>query len=166
MQRYKLGGVLNPNYAITINSIYLFMALNEDIRWQQRFSNYNKALTQLEKFVQKGELSELEEQGLIKAFEYTYELAWNTLKDYLEYQGILNMAGSRDVIREAYKANLITSGESWMSMLVSRNLTSHSYNEDTADEIADAIINAYYALFKELQFKFEGLRSGDQGQIF
>jgi hypothetical protein len=65
------------------------MALNEDTRWIQRFSNYRKALGQLRKFVSKGELSDLEEQGLIKAFEYTYELAWNTLKDYLEYQGIL-----------------------------------------------------------------------------
>ena len=135
------------------------MALNEDIRWLQRFSNYNKALAQLEKFVQKGDLSDLEEQGLIKAFEYTYELAWNTLKDYLEYQGILNMAGSRDVIREAYKVNLITNGGHWINMLSSRNLTSHSYNEDTADEIANAVINVYYDLFKTLQYKFEALRS-------
>jgi len=142
------------------------MALNEDIRWLQRLSNYNKALAQLEKFVQKGELSDMEEQGLIKAFEYTYELAWNTLKDYLEYQGILNMAGSRDVIREAYKANLIENGQQWMLMLGSRNLTSHSYNEDTADEIADAVMNIYFELFKKLQYKFEGLRSGNQNNIF
>jgi nucleotidyltransferase substrate binding protein (TIGR01987 family) len=141
------------------------MALNEDLRWLQRFSNYNKALAQLEKFVQKGELSDMEEQGLIKAFEYTYELAWNTLKDYLEYQGILNMAGSRDVIREAYKANLISNGEQWMLMLSSRNLTSHSYNEDTADEIAYSVINVYFNLFKELQSKLEDLRSGNQSQI-
>ena len=142
------------------------MALNEDIRWLQRFSNYNKALAQLEKFVLKGELSDLEEQGLIKAFEYTYELGWNTLKDYLEYQGILNMAGSRDVIREAYKANLIENGEQWMLMLSSRNLTSHSYNEDTADQIADAVLNVYFELFKSLQYKFETLRSGNQNDIF
>ena len=55
----------------------------EDIRWEQRFSNYRKALNRLQKFIDKSELSELEEQGLIKAFEYTYELAWNTLKDFL-----------------------------------------------------------------------------------
>jgi nucleotidyltransferase substrate binding protein (TIGR01987 family) len=104
------------------------MALKGDIRWEQRFSNYRKALGQLEKFVSKDELSELEEQGLIKAFEYTFELAWNTLKDYLEYQSILNVSGSRDAIREAYKINLIGDGEEWMNMIVSRNLTSHSYN--------------------------------------
>ncbi len=60
---------------------------NKDIRWIQRLSNYKKALSQLQKFIDKGDLSNLEEQGLIKAFEYTYELAWTTIKDYLEYQG-------------------------------------------------------------------------------
>ena len=142
--------------------VYLFMALNEDIRWTQRFSNYQKALGQLSKFVSKGELSDLEEQGLIKAFEYTYELAWNTLKDYLEYQGILNMAGSRDVIREAFKVDLIADGEKWMEMLQSRNLTSHSYNEDTADEIASSIIGSYYSLFVALEVKMEHLQHGNQ----
>jgi nucleotidyltransferase substrate binding protein (TIGR01987 family) len=163
---YELGPALNPDYSIIINSLYLFMALSEDVRWLQRFSNYNKALAQLEKFVQKEELSDMEEQGLIKAFEYTYELAWNTLKDYLEYQGVLEMAGSRDVIREAYKVNLITNGQEWMNMLSSRNLTSHSYNQDTADEIADAVINVYFDLFKGLQSKLETLGSGNKSQIF
>lgn len=141
------------------------MAPSEDIRWQQRFSNYRKALSQLEKFVLKGELSDMEEQGLIKAFEYTYELGWNTLKDYLEYQGILDVAGSRDTIREAFKLNLISNGEAWMEMLISRNLTSHSYNEETAAEIANSVINTYFVLFKALEFKLESLRSGKQGLI-
>lgn len=142
------------------------MDLNADIRWIQRFSNYRKALGQLGKFVSKAELSDLEEQGLIKAFEYTYELAWNTLKDYLEYQGIQNMAGSRDVIREAFKANLIVDGNKWMEMLQSRNLTSHSYNEETADEISTAIIGSYYNLFNSLESKLENLRSGNQDELF
>jgi nucleotidyltransferase substrate binding protein (TIGR01987 family) len=141
------------------------MASTEDIRWQQRFANYRKALAQLEKFILKGELSELEEQGLIKAFEYTYELAWNTMKDYLDYQGILDVAGSRDTIREAFKINLISNGEEWMDMLVSRNLTSHSYNEDTADQIASAVVNTYFNLFKTLEAKLETLRSGNQGKL-
>ncbi len=141
------------------------MALTEDIRWIQRFANYRKALGQLEKFILKGELSELEEQGLIKAFEYTYELGWNTMKDYLYYQGIVDVAGSRDTIREAFKINLINDGEEWMNMLVSRNLTSHSYNEDTADEIASAVVNTYFSLFKNLETKLESLRSGKQGKL-
>ncbi len=139
------------------------MASTDDIRWLQRFANYRKALGQLERFILKGELSELEEQGLIKAFEYTYELAWNTMKDYLDYQGILDVSGSRDTIREAFKINLIGNGEEWMNMLVSRNLTSHSYNEETADEIASAVINTYFALFKALESKLESLISGSQG---
>jgi nucleotidyltransferase substrate binding protein (TIGR01987 family) len=129
------------------------MSLPEDIRWKQRLNNYNKALRQLEKFVVKKDLSDLEQQGLIKAFEYTYELGWNTLKDYLEYQGATDLSGSRDVIREAFRANLIEDGETWMDMLKSRNLTSHSYNENTAAEIADSIINQYFTQYKNLEQK-------------
>lgn len=142
------------------------MTKEKDVRWVQRFSNYCKALNQLEKFILKGDLSELEEQGLIKAFEYTYELGWNTLKDYLEYQGIANIVGSRDVIREAFKADLITDGEGWMQMLQSRNLTSHSYNEDTADEIVAAILDNYFDAFKALEIKLESLKSGNQEDLF
>lgn len=141
------------------------MVSKEDIRWEQRFANYRKALGQLQKFIIKDELSELEEQGLIKAFEYTYELGWNAMKDYLTYQGILNITGSRDTIREAFSSNLITDGERWMNMLVSRNLTSHSYNEETADEIASAVVNNYFKLFKDLELKLESLRSGNQTKL-
>ena len=124
--------------------------VDQDIRWVQRFSNYKKALRQLQKFIDKGELSELEKQGLIKAFEYTFELAWNTLKDFLEYQGQTDLYGSRDVIRQAFKFDLIEDGESWMDMLKSRNMTSHTYNEETAEEICVAVQNIYYALFRKL----------------
>lgn len=79
----------------------------KDIRWEQRFSNYQKALGQLQKFIDKGELSELEEQGLVKAFEYTYELAWNTIKDFLEFSGQTDIYGSRDAIRKAFELGLI-----------------------------------------------------------
>jgi nucleotidyltransferase substrate binding protein (TIGR01987 family) len=88
------------------------------------------------------------------------------LKDYLEYQGILDITGSRDSIREAFKINLITDGSAWMEMLKSRNLTSHTYNEDTAEEIVSAIIDSYYGLFKNLESKLENIRSGDQGNLF
>lgn len=97
-----------------------------DIRWKQRFSNYKKALCQLDEFMIQTELNKLEEQGLIKAFEYTYELAWNTLKDYLEYQGEADIAGARDAFRKSYAAGLIIDGEIWMDMLQSRNKTSHT----------------------------------------
>jgi nucleotidyltransferase substrate binding protein (TIGR01987 family) len=124
--------------------------VNLDIRWVQRFANFKKALRQMQKFIDKGELSELEKQGLIKAFEYTFELAWNTLKDFLEYQGQSDIYGSRDTIRQAFKIGLIKDGKSWMDMLKSRNMTSHSYNEETAEEICGAVQNIYYALFLQL----------------
>jgi nucleotidyltransferase substrate binding protein (TIGR01987 family) len=126
-----------------------------DVRWKQRLSNYKKALRQLDEFMAQSELNKLEEQGLIKAFEYTYELAWNTLKDYLEYQGETDIAGSRDAFRKSYAAGLISNGEAWMDMLQSRNKTSHTYNEETAADIVASIKNDYYGLFCELKDEME-----------
>ncbi|MBL4825148.1 MAG: nucleotidyltransferase substrate binding protein [SAR324 cluster bacterium] len=134
--------------------------MSEDIRWKQRFSNYQKALGQLQKFVDKGALSELEEQGLIKAFEYTYELAWSTLKDFLEFRGQSDLFGSRDAIQKAFQLNLIEDGEGWMDMLKSRNRTSHSYNQETAREISNAVTTVYYALFQKLNKKLANFDSG------
>lgn len=143
------------------------MQPDKDIRWEQRFTNYRKALSQLRKFFDKDELSDLEEQGLIKAFEYTYELAWNTMKDFLEYQGIANnVTGSRDTLREAFKAGLITDGHSWMEMIESRNRTSHSYNEEVADEIVRNISSNYYFLFNDFEKKMESLRSASNQKLF
>ncbi len=132
---------------------------HHDIRWQQRLANYEKALSQLQKFVDKGELSELEEQGLVKSFEYTYELAWNTIKDFLEYQGETEIYGSRDTIRKAFSLGLIEDGEGWMDMLASRNKTSHTYNEETAAEICRAILVHYHPLFIKLQDRLANLRA-------
>ena len=136
--------------------------MNKDIRWKQRFANFNKALNQLQKFIDKGELSELEAQGLVKSFEYTYELAWNTIKDFLEYSGQSDIYGSRDAIRKGFQLNLITDGDGWMDMLKSRNMTSHTYNEDTAKQINDAVVTRYYDLFIQLRSKFEQISNNEQ----
>ncbi len=136
--------------------------MNEDIRWKQRFSNYQKALRQLQKFIDKGELSELEEQGLIKSFEYTYELAWNTLKDFLEFQGHSDIFGSRDAIRKAFQLGIIEDGEVWMDMIKSRNRTSHTYNEDTAREISRAVISVYYNAFRKMNDRLDIFKNDDQ----
>jgi nucleotidyltransferase substrate binding protein (TIGR01987 family) len=130
---------------------------NLDIRWKQRFSNYVKAFSQLQKFIDKGKLNEFEEQGLIQCFEYTYELAWNVLKDYLEAEGNQNIIGSKSAIMEAFKVGLIQDGEGWMRMFKDRNKTSHTYNEETADEIVSHIYTNSYPLFLELKNKFESL---------
>ncbi|MEI7595380.1 MAG: nucleotidyltransferase substrate binding protein [Bacteroidota bacterium] len=128
-----------------------------DIRWKQRFSNFNKALSQLSEFVQKGRLNKFEEQGLIQCFEYTYELAWNLLKDYLEAEGNQNIMGSRSAISEAFKFGLIKDGEGWMEMFQDRNKTNHTYNEDTASEIVNHIYNISFPLFNDLKTKFDSL---------
>lgn len=130
---------------------------NSDIRWQQRLANYKKALSQLTKFIEKGELNELEEQGLIKAFEYTYELAWNVIKDFLASRGNNSIYGSRDAIREAFSTGLIEDGEGWMAMYADRNKTSHTYNEETADEIMRNVVARYFPLFLALKEKMESL---------
>jgi len=130
----------------------------QNIRWIQRLNHFTKALGQLTKFIEKGELNELEKQGLIQSFEYTYELAWNTLKDYFEEQGEINIFGSRDAFRLAFRRDLVEDGETWMDMIESRTLTSHTYNEDVAEKIAADIVNKYFSEFMKLRTKFESLK--------
>ena len=134
------------------------MKPEDDIRWVQRFDNYQRALTQLTKFIDKGELNELEEQGLIQAFEYTHELAWNVLRDYLREQGNPNIYGSRDATREAFKLELIQDGDSWMDMIRDRNRTTHTYNQETAQAIVTNITGRFSTLFVMLQEKMRSLQ--------
>lgn len=136
--------------------------MNEDIRWIQRFNNYKKGLKQLNDAVilsKNRELSLLEKQGLIQAFEFTHELAWNLLKDYLEYQGNLEIRGSRDAIKEAFKVGLIVDGQKWMETIKARNITSHAYNEELVQSAFETIINHYMILFEELKNMFEELQN-------
>ena len=129
-----------------------------DIRWQQRFTNYQKALLQLRSAVDLSNqraLSQLEKQGVIQAFEFTHELAWNMLKDFLRDQGNQNIKGSKDATREAFKVELIQDGEQWMAMIQSRNISSHTYDERTAEQLVDVIIHSYYPLFAALKMEME-----------
>jgi len=129
----------------------------KDIRWKQRFANYKKALRQLDEILKIDQLSKIEEIALIKAFEFTFELAWNVIKDYYQYQGIAEIQGSRDAFRTAFKQGLIEDGETWMNMIESRIQTTHVYNESVASDIAEDIINNYYDQFKELEHQLEKL---------
>ncbi len=160
------------------------MTKEQDIRWEQRFSNYVKAFNKFEDAVKYTEHNYLDEdnpeerehlgfvlndiikQGLIQSFEYTHELAWKVMKDYAAYQGNPDVKGSRDAAREAFGMGLVSDGEVWMEMIVSRNKTSHTYNEETANEIFKKILEDYYAAFTEFRDKMEELRSGKQGDIF
>jgi nucleotidyltransferase substrate binding protein (TIGR01987 family) len=142
-----------------------------DIRWEQRFSNYSKAMDKLQESVEYIQSSHLNEktdeveklavldemvkEGLIQRFEYTHELAWKVMKDFAEYQGATNISGSRDAIREALQMNLIHSGEVWMDMMLSRNKTSHTYNEATANEIYSKILSEYFPELKKFRITME-----------
>lgn len=153
----------------------------EDIRWQQRFSNYNKAFLKLEEAVVKIKndytldeqgaitdddfLDDIIKEGVIQRFEYTHELAWNVMKDFLENAGNNNIFGSKDATKEAFSTGLIANGELWMDMIKSRNKTSYTYNEATADDIFQKIIHYYYSEFQQFREKMEGFRSGQQEKL-
>lgn len=152
----------------------------QDIRWQQRFGNYVKAYLKLEEAVCKIQekyqikedgtidedrfLDDIIKEGLIQRFEYTHELAWNVMKDFLENAGNTNIFGSKDATKEAFAAGLITNGDVWMDMIKSRNKTSHTYNEETADDIFMKIIHEYYPEFKQFKNRMEELYSREQGK--
>jgi nucleotidyltransferase substrate binding protein (TIGR01987 family) len=135
---------------------------NQDIRWIQRLASFSKAFNQLEDAVslsKERQLSKLEEQGVIQAFEYTHELAWKTLKDFLEERGNDALYGSKDVTRAAFKLGLIDNGDVWMDMIKSRNQTSHTYNEDIAVEIVNAVVSNYFKNFKLLYERLHILKT-------
>ena len=121
--------------------------MDEDIRWKQRFQNYKKALVTLKNAVELSEtrdLTDLEKQGMIQGFEFTFEMAWNVMKDFLEEQGINGIIGSKGAIRHAFDKGLIEDGQVWMDMIKDRILAAHSYDEETAMDIVSAIIDKYY----------------------
>lgn len=133
------------------------MSPTPDVRWRQRFQSFQKALSQLNAasvLAQQRGLSELEQQGLIKAFEFTHELAWNVLKDFLFSRGAVELYGSKDATREAFAQGLIANGDTWMDMIAARNRSSHTYNEKTAHEIATAILATFVPEFEQFRVKF------------
>ncbi len=133
----------------------------DDIRWKQRFNNYLRALQTLADaaaLAQTRALTNLEQQGLIQGFEFTHELAWNTLKDYLSDKGIAGLIGSKDATRSAFKNGLIENGEVWMKMIEARNLTSHTYNPEVAQAVADDILQNFYPAFESLVITFTSRR--------
>lgn len=145
------------------------MMSDKDVRWQQRFSNYGKALAKLDEAVktikedyadanghiENDFLDDMLKEALIQRFEYTHELAWNVMKDYLFEVAGLNTMGSKDATREAFSSGLITEGEVWMEMIKSRNMTSHTYNESTANEIYSKIMNNYHPAFLKFRDDME-----------
>lgn len=125
--------------------------MTDDVRWIQRFNNYLRALELLEAAAQIDKPSELEIEGMIQRFEYTFELAWKTLKDYLEDSGFTEIVGSKEAIRLAFANNIIIDGETWMEMIRSRNLTTHIYDSNKAQQIANDIRILYLPCYKQLR---------------
>lgn len=134
--------------------------MTQDIRWKQRLQNYLKALQTLAEaavLASTRPLSKLEQQGLIQGFEFTHELAWNVLKDYLEEQGFVGIIGSKNASRESFKNGLIDDGQVWMDMIKARNLTSHTYNTDVAERIVQDILTRFYPAFRTMASHFKSL---------
>ena len=138
--------------------------MKKDIRWKQRFENYQRASGQLKEAValyRERPLSLIEQQGLIQAFEYTHELAWKTLQDYFAYQGNPDIKGSRDAFREGIRYNLLGDGEVWMEMIQARNLTSHAYDQKMAEQVVKEIVEKYYRQFMLFEDTMNNIESED-----
>lgn len=129
----------------------------EDIRWKQRFENYEKAFSKLKEAVDlyAENANDLEKEGIIQRFEFTHELAWKVMKDFLQGKGIMEVIGSRDATRYAFQNELIENGDAWMEMIESRNKTVHTYQESILIEVYLKIINSYYPLFSNFYNKMK-----------
>lgn len=122
----------------------------KEIRWKQRFQNFEKAYLQLKQAVELfPDLSDLEKEGLIQRFKYTFELAWKTLKDYLESREV-PVKFPRDTIKQAFQYSLIKDGDLWMDMLEKRNLIAHTYNEENFKLAVETITGSYYAALQQV----------------
>ncbi|MCF8413251.1 MAG: nucleotidyltransferase substrate binding protein [Melioribacteraceae bacterium] len=130
----------------------------QDIRWKQRFKNYSKAFENLKNAVlEVTNPTDLEKEGTIQRFEFTHELAWKVMKDYLEYEGITGITGSRSATREAFNKGLISNGEVWMAMIESRNNTVHTYQKDILQKEYSLIVGEYYSELESFHKKIDGL---------
>jgi len=128
---------------------------NKDIRWKQRFQNFEKAIRHLGDALQIKNPDIIQKAGIIQFFEMSYELAWNTIKDYLEEQGFVDVKFPKAAIKKAFEMGLIVNGHTWMELLLDRNLTAHTYDEEKATEVEKLIHNKYYPLLKELYDTFK-----------
>ena len=129
----------------------------QDIRWKQRFANYEKALNLLKEAVETYNADSLEiiKEGTIQRFEFTHELAWHVMKDYLVEEGHQNITGSKSATRQAFSVNLIENGQVWMDMIESRNTTVHAYDLTILEEEYNKIVNLYFPLLMDFYSKMK-----------
>jgi nucleotidyltransferase substrate binding protein (TIGR01987 family) len=129
----------------------------EDIRWKQRFDNFDRAFVLLREVEERGvdSLSQMEKEGAIQRFEFAFELAWKTLKDYLEEIGIVvKPAAPRQVIKEAFTAGILDDAQVWIDMMLHRNLLSHKYDSKVFDEVLRVVTSRYFQAFDRLHDYF------------
>lgn len=139
------------------------MKRGPDVRWQQRFQNFERALSLLEDALSRGPaaLNQLEKEGAVQRFEYTLELAWKTLKDYLEESGLVLAAVTpRQVIKDAFAAKILVDGQAWIDMIDHRNLLSHTYDPVNFEQAVDAIHDRYLAALRQVHRLLAGRREG------
>jgi nucleotidyltransferase substrate binding protein (TIGR01987 family) len=128
----------------------------QDVRWLQRFDNFKKALSKLKEAVNEwleigDKMTDLELEGMVQRFEFTYELAWNTIKDFYENQGESGIQGSRDAFKMATQRGLIQDGKVWMEMIEVRKLTVHTYDESITKNVTMKIKNEFMQAFIQLE---------------
>lgn len=128
---------------------------NEDIRWIQRFNNFSKSMQHLENALQIPNPDILQKAGIIQFFEMSFELAWNMVKDYLEEQGFVDVKSPRGALKKAFEMGIIENGHDWMDLLLDRNLTAHTYDEQKATEMELLIQNKYFPLLNTLHIRFK-----------
>ena len=127
---------------------------SEDVRWKQRFQNFEKAIGYLEQALQIPSPDIVQKAGIIQFFEMSFELAWNMVKDYLEDQGFVDIKSPRGALKKAFEMNILENGHDWMDLLQDRNLTAHTYDEQKATEMEQLIKNKYFPILKALQISF------------
>ena len=133
---------------------------NQEVRWKQRFHNFENAFRQLKNAKQlrsERDFTELELQGVIQAFEVSQELSWKVMKDFLEEQGKTDLYGSKNAVREAFNVGLIDNGEIWFDMIKSRNLTSHIYDYSEIIAVLEIILDSYFKAFSDFETKMKTL---------
>lgn len=135
------------------------MSEMKDIRWKQRFQNFERAFTLLEQALQIDAPSDVERAGMIQFFEMSFELAWKLLKDYLEEEGF-TVTSPKTTLKQAFQAGFIKDGHTWIDALQDRNLTAHTYDEATAIVVENKIRQSYYPILAQLYQDFKERLSG------
>ena len=128
--------------------------MSSDMRWKQRFQNFEKAYNVFVRISDIKNLSEAEKMGLIQAFEMVFELAWKVVQDYLKAQGYI-VKGPKEALKQAYQDGIIQDGHGWMKALESRNETVHMYDESKAEEMIKNIQDIYFTNIRDLYFFFK-----------